>query len=264
MRANSWPAEAEQFVLDHYKTMGDRAMSEVMNDQLGFYRNPHAIKTWRYHRGLSVLKPGQNHKRGIGRLFDEPEEDLIAWLSATHTAADIAAILQDHGYNRTKAQITAFRKNHGFKCGLPTGSWGTVAALTKKAPNKKGESFCPEYEFKPGCSPWNKAEVGTERKNSDGYWIKKIAEPDVWTMRSRANWEAAYGPLKPTQRLIRLDRSKDNDSLDNLRVVDQGIMAKFRGDLALVPGNPELNAVIITIAEMERKLKIKHRGDEIK
>ena len=106
----------------------------------------------------------------------------------------------------------AWRK--GQKIGFPKG-------MTPWNKNKKGIHLSPKNEFKKGIIPKNKCTVGTvkikthKREKQPRAWIK-VADPNVWKMRSVFVWESHFGPVPKGLLIHHRDRNPLNDDIVNL------------------------------------------------
>lgn len=118
----------------------------------------------------------------------------------------------------TAPQLRAYKKNHGitsgldcrFKAGTPSPWKGKRRPVTGRA---------KETQFKTGSRPHNALEVGAVTHTTDGYLVRKIAEPNEWEFVHRATWEAAHGPIPEGMMVSFKNGNKDDVSLDNLMLI---------------------------------------------
>lgn len=85
----------------------------------------------------------------------------------------------------------------------------------------KGKRRSPQTEFGEGNRPQTWVPVGTESAATKGGYIKvKVAEPNVWRLRSHLVWEKTHGKPLPEGWIVRhLDGDPANDHPDNLRAM---------------------------------------------
>jgi hypothetical protein len=79
-------------------------------------------------------------------------------------------------------------------------------------------------EFKPGNRPQTWVPVGTESAATKVGYIKvKVADPNVWRLRSHLVWEAHHGKPLPEGWIIRRrDGDPTNDDISNLEAMPRG------------------------------------------
>ncbi len=179
------------------------------------------------------------------------------------SAKDMAALLnQTFGTSYTVEQIKAYRARQHWNSGL-TGRFEKGHVPQNKG--RKGQSYpgMEASQFKTGHRPHNALPVGTELVNTDGYLVRKIAEPNVWKPVHILNWEAVHGPVPANHALIFKDKDHANCALDNLLQVTRAELAVMnrRG---LITENPEatetgriLAKLISATSNSRKKL---HRG----
>lgn len=100
----------------------------------------------------------------------------------------------------------------------------SIDAVRKKAKQlhlKKDKDWMYEKTskgmFKKGHVPYNKVGLGHKRKGRDGYWLVKVAEPNVFRPMHLVLWEQFYGPLSKGDVVSFIDGNRDNVCISNLR-----------------------------------------------
>jgi hypothetical protein len=84
----------------------------------------------------------------------------------------------------------------------------------------RGKRRSPNTEFKQGDTPQTWVPVGTEAEMEGGYVKVKIAEPNVWRLRSHLSWEAHHGRKLPVGWVLRRrDGDPKNDDPRNLKAI---------------------------------------------
>lgn len=142
--------------------------------------------------------------------------------------------LKAHAYGRTRQELTdMFNAEFGTSkskaaiaamCKINGWSSGSDGRFKKgRVSENKGRKMSPEqYErckgtmFKKGNKPPNMHPVGAKIKRSDGYWQRKIAEPNIWRLEHLCVYEENFGPIPPDHIVRICDGDKDNLSPDNL------------------------------------------------
>lgn len=127
------------------------------------------------------------------------------------------------GLDLKVTQIKGAKKNRGLTSGLD----GRFV--------KGQESWCKGMKglntggkkgwFKKGDIPHNHKPIGSERVDTDGYVMIKVAEPSVWRFKSRVVWEEAYGEVPDGYVVMFGDGNKLNVDIENLMLVSRSQLA---------------------------------------
>lgn len=87
---------------------------------------------------------------------------------------------------------------------------------------RRGKHVSPATEYKKGHRPASWRLVGSESM-SRGYMRVKVAEPNVWRMRSHIAWEKEHGRSLPKGWIVRrVDGDPLNDAPENLIAMSRG------------------------------------------
>lgn len=203
-------------------------------------------------------KPGAGQKKQ--RTFPPAVAKYIEDNCRGRSWADMAELLRSQfGIVKTPQQLKGYYNNHNLRT-------GTLGRFEKgHEPFYKGKKLPPEVaaksratQFKKGNRPQNTQPVGSETK-VDGYWKVKIAEPNVWQLKSRHEWERIHGEkLKPSDRVLFLDKNPDNFSPDNLVKVTNAELARINQDnLRSMEFSYEGNMAAVNLARLKTKAKEK-------
>lgn len=103
--------------------------------------------------------------------------------------------------------------------------------------------------FKKGQPPHNWRPVGSERCDTEGYWLVKVAEPNKWRPKHHLIWEAINGPVPKGYCVVFLDGDKNNFNPENLAVISRSVNAR-RNQLHLHGDTTELGKAAIATAEL--------------
>lgn len=159
----------------------------------------------------------------------------------------------------TKEQIRAFKKNHklasGYDCRIKSGH---VPFCKGK---KQIDFMSPEAierskttRFQSGHKPHNYMPVGSEVIKGDGYWWRKIAEPNKWRQVHRIVWEETHGkPIPADHVVIFLDMDRDNLSPGNLRLISRR-EHRTLNQQGLRTHDKELTEIGITVARLHERI----------
>jgi len=163
------------------------------------------------------------------------------------------AVNKEFGTNHSVLSIRYFKRNHKLLSGYDSRFKKGVTAYNKG----KHLSFagCEKTQYQKGHMPYNHLPVGTLSMTSgDEYYIRKVAEPNVWEFEHRLVWKQAYGEIPKGQVVIFLDRDRHNCNIDNLALVSKGEnQALNRRHLRF--GDAEATKVAITMIRLEQKIR---------
>lgn len=119
---------------------------------------------------------------------------------------------------------------------------------------KKGYVGANRTSFKKGHKPKNWKPVRSERINTEGYTLIKIAEPRKWALKHRIIWEEHYKKKIPRGSVIIFDDSdKSNLSIENLICVTRNEL-KVLNKCGLIKNDVELTKTGLNIAKIRIKL----------
>nr|DAX73543.1 MAG TPA: homing endonuclease [Caudoviricetes sp.] len=136
---------------------------------------------------------------------------------------------------------------------------GTRGCLYKKGSvpwnkGKKGYMGANKTSFKKGHKPKNWKPIGSERVDTEGYTLVKIAEPRKWVLKHRIIWEEHYKKKIPSGCVIIFaDGNKSNLSIENLICVTREEL-KILNKCRLISSVPELTKTGLNIAKIRIKL----------
>lgn len=123
-------------------------------------------------------------------------------------------------------------------------------------------SKCSKTTFKKGHVPANKVELGHERKDKDGYWLVKVAEPNVFKHKHRVLWEKHYGPIPKGLVVSFIDGNPDNVCIGNL-CIETKKDKFFRCGCLHTTLPPEIRELVLLKGKLKRqinKLENKENG----
>lgn len=136
---------------------------------------------------------------------------------------------------------------------------GTKGCLYKKGsiPWNKGVygyMGANKTSFKPGNIPANWKPVGSERIDTEGYTLIKIAEPRKWALKHRIIWEEHYKKKVPRDCVIIFaDGDKSNFNIENLVCVSRKEL-RVLNKCSLIKNEAELTKTGLNIAKIRIKL----------
>ena len=136
---------------------------------------------------------------------------------------------------------------------------GTKGCLYKKGSvpwnkGKKGYMGANRTSFKPGNIPANWKPVGSERIDTEGYTLIKIAEPRKWALKHRIIWEEYHKKKVPRDCVIIFaDGDKTNFNIENLICVSRKEL-RVLNKCSLIKNEAELTKTGLNIAKIRIKL----------
>lgn len=124
---------------------------------------------------------------------------------------------------RTQNEVLGFYKNHHLNSGL-TGRfskghvpWTKGKTQAEIAGSEEAYIRMRDHCFKAGHMPHNHLPVGTELVKNDGYWWRKIAEPNKWRQLHILIYEEIHEVrLGREDVIIFLDGNRNNLDPENL------------------------------------------------
>ena len=181
-----------------------------------------------------------------------------------HTEPEIQdEFFKQFGIMLCESQIGNFKYKYKIKSG--TGGGRFQKGIT---PHNKGKKMPTEiYErckgtmFKTGQLPVNHRPVGSERIDSEGYVMVKVADPKSWRSKQRVLYEQYHGvKLEKSDVVLFLDGDRQNFSKDNLVKLTRAELARLNQDVKL-RDNPEMNLTAVMIAKLKCKMGEKNGTD---
>lgn len=121
-----------------------------------------------------------------------------------------------------------------------------------------GVRMSRQSEFKLGSVPHNHMPVGTVVMATIGYLKIKIAEPKVWALLHRHNWEQAHGPIPAGFNLRFIDGDRRNCALANLELLERAEMMR-RNSIHTMP--PELRELSRLKGVLNRTITQREKAD---
>lgn len=216
-----YPAEVHNFIVANYKGRSSGELAEMVNEKFGTdftgkrilsYKKDHHLKSGA-RCGVKKNTWSPTNPPGLYEFI----RDECQGLSRTETAE---AVNERFGPGTmTKDQAAAYRKNHNLPCGRDT--------RFKKGQQpvnglQKGEHFagCERTWFQKGHISANHANVGTERRRSDGYQIRKVKERGTqwerWIPIARIVYQETFGEIPEGMIVGFKDGNRDNLKPENL------------------------------------------------
>lgn len=210
--------EMKAFIAEHAVGNSTEELAQMFNEafpdfgvttkQMHAYKSNNKLKS-----GIKGRKPGFTVK-----YPPEMREYMKANAEGKSTPELIEMIKRQYGIEMTPKQMKAYKGNNNINTGL-TGRFekGNIP------PNKgKHMPIYPGMEktlFKKGHIPHNAAKVGELRVNTDGYLVRKVAQPNKWRFESHLVWEEHNGPIPDGCRITHLDGDKMNVDINNLECI---------------------------------------------
>ena len=170
------------------------------------------------------------------------------------------------GVEFTKGQITGSIKRFGLKNGRDCRFHEGHESHNK---GKKG-LYIPGSEkgwFSKGGFSHNRVPIGTERMAKDGYLEVKYRDGHGvrnWRGKHLLTWEAEHGPLPSGHAVIFIDGDKLNGSLDNLMLIERGVLAQLN-KTGMPRGSREVVDAAVALVKLKRGIyAAKKRAKEVR
>lgn len=197
-----------------------------------------AIKTWTEEHIRILTKLYPNHtSEYISRKVGHSPKSCVS-------KAYALGLRKDKDWMRSRAMKTAFKKGN-----VPASKgkkWDEYLSKEKQERSR-------QTTFKKGHRPHNTKPVGYESKNSDGYWVVKVAEPNVFKMKHRVLWEQHNGPIPEGTFITFIDGNPDNVTIENLTAVTKSEHFHKRCCLhTILP--PELRKLVLLKGALKRQI----------
>jgi len=171
---------------------------------------------------------------------------------------------------KKKNELKGFYHNNRLNSGV-TGhfSKGHVPWSKGKSP----EQICKTPEalarssatrFKKGHEPFNHLPVGAEVIKADGYWWRKVAEPNKWRQLHRLKYQEIHGEiLADNELVIFLDGDRDNMAPDNLVKITQR-ENQMLNRKRLRSEDPQISVTGLAAAKLEIAIEDRRKKNESK
>ena len=191
--------------------------------------------------------------------WSEEEKEYLKKIVTNNGYKTITSLMNEKfEYQFSEGQIRGAIRRYKLNTGL-TGHFKKGSIPWNKG--KKGINYegSKATQFKKGHIPFNKKPIGSERVDTEGYTLIKVAEPDVYELKHRVIWEKHYGEIPKGSAVIFKDRNKQNLDIDNLILVDRKELLVLN-NYGLITDNKELtqagvnlSKVIVKTHELKKK-----------
>jgi hypothetical protein len=239
---------------------GYAELTELFNRRFGLDQTEDSIRYAVYSRGLTSGSPRPH-------TWTPKEIRFLKSKIAGRSFANMAELFNEHfGTSLTVGQVRSALKNRGIGNGRDC---RFRPGITPHNKGKKGvyAPGCEKGWFKPGNIPQTWVPAGTERINTDGYVVVKIADHPKggfkknWAFKHLLIWKAVHGKIPRGHVIIFADGNKRNVKLSNLLLVSRSELAVMN-HLGLITAHRDLTKAGKSIADI--KLLISKRKREIK
>lgn len=167
---------------------------------------------------------------------------------------------------KTINEVLSFYKNNHLHSGLtghfPKGNVSWTKGKTQEeicAGRPESLARCKATRFKKGHTPHNQMPVGAEMIKSNGFWYRKVGEPNKWKQLHRIRYEEVHGvKLKDNELVIFLDGNRDNMSPDNLVKITQR-ENQMMNRKKLRSHNAELTTTGLAVAKLQIAIEEKQK-----
>lgn len=258
--ASRYPDGLLEYVRDNYKHIDNIELTKKVNALFEVNMSEIAMKSLKKRYRLV----GGKEKVIYSDVFPEKVSMYIQKHYAGVGPKKMAETLnRKFGTSYTRAQVKGYYANHKLNSGLDG------RFLKGQESHNKGKKMDPsvyekiKHTFYPkGHIPDNKYDVGTVKMNTDGYYMVKVADPNVWEFCHRKAWEDANGKIPKGMMVCFKNGDKTDYRLENLMLISQeehgwlNVM-HMRSDI------PEVTETAVTLAKLSTALR-KRKKDEKK
>lgn len=202
------------------------------------------------------------------RWREHPEmvEFMIGFIPG-HAEPEIrAAFLERFGIELKESQIGNFKVHYKIKSGTHGGRFEKGHITHNKGKKMSPEMYerCKATMFKPGQPPVNHKEVGSERVDTDGYVMVKVAEPNKWRLKQRLIYERETGEkLTANDVVMFLDGDKTNFDISNLVKMSRTDLVRFNQQ-GIKSNNKDVTLAAVYMAKIKARRKRKEKNNESK
>lgn len=248
-----FPKELDDFVREKAATNSCRELAKIITEEYPEYpMTENQVREFCKKRCIKTARQPYPTKH--------PEE-YIEWLKREAPGTPSKKLwcrsIHEYGYDITYKKMVSLAKRNGAKNGLDTTFPKGYIPWTKRVAGT-GVIKASSTAFKKGHVAYNRSPVGTIVKNTDGYWEKKVADPDVWMFLQRAVWIESGREVGKDEVIIFADGNRENFSLDNLIKVSKAEFSKMnkRGEKTAerTRCNIALAKIKIKREEIERRI----------
>lgn len=258
MAVKFYTEEMDNWLKENIKGVYFRDLTDMFNERFNANVTKQALASRAKRLKLS------NGLQGTGwptpKLFTDEQEKYLRSIVKDSTYRKICEDMNEKfNLNVSLVQIKGYMSRYHIKTG--TGGFFQKGHV----PQNKGKKMSPEqYKkcsgtmFKKGNVPKNYKPVGSKRILKEGYVEIKIADPNQWELEHRLVWEKAHGPIPHNCVIIHLDQNKQNNSLENLKMVHRNI-TPIMHHLKGWSRNKNITDLSLNIAQLKKTIKEKRR-----
>lgn len=250
--ASRYPKGMVEWVKAHYLEYDLPELTRQINERFELSMNEKAVSSMKKRYKLS----GAPRAKIYSDLFPE---DVCNYIKANYKGVGYKAMTeklwQQFGRVYTAQQIKSYYRNNHLDSGL-TGHFVKGQASHNKGQKMSQEQYekCKATMFKPGSRPHNAQEIGARVKTDDGYWKRKVAEPNVWEFEHKMIWQAFHGPVPDGMIVSFRDGDKDNLDPSNLILLSKAEhgwlnVTGMRSDI------PEFTDAAVLVAKLSLRVK---------
>lgn len=227
-------------------------LGEVTEMQMKSYKNHHGLRS----RTRTGKQAGYST-----RYPQEMLEYVKANAAGVGNEEMTERVNELFGVNMTVDKMKSFKSNHGISSGL-TGWFEKGHVSHNKGKKMPLHPNAARHTFKKGSIPHNFLEVGTLTVTTDGYLMRKVANPNEWELEAHLVWKAHHGEIPKGHKIIYLDDDRRNVDISNLAMVsDAEHIEMMRRKMRFK--NPDLTKSGVAVAKLTvATKKAKKRREE--
>ena len=261
-----YPNAVRKFVQDNSQGNSPAVLAQMINENFGTTYTYLQIRAYLKNNKIRTGVKKGHGKKASTELYSLDVREYIQKNHKGCAGNDMAERLNLlFGTRYTGSQIRSYYKNNRINSGC-TGRFEKGHVSVNKGKHSAGGP--PHTLFRKGEPSYNKMPIGTEILNSQGYLVRKVADPNVWKFVHRIIWEESNGEVPPGHCIIFADQNHANFSLDNLILVSRAQKAvlntkKLNSEFAeLTRAGLMVTNVILRMGEVKRKGRRTHDRKE--
>jgi hypothetical protein len=250
--SKAYTSEQAAFLAHGFKLWRYRELTWFFNAWFGTEKTAGQIKAAVKNRRLTCGRAPGFDKGTLRAWTREQAEYLTTNYRAMPVAELTAAFNSKFGAGKTEGAVKAFLHNRRISSGRD-GRFAKGHASWNAGTKGQGLTGANRGSFKTGNRPKTYLPVGSEIRDTDGYWKVKVADPNKWKFRHILNWEKEHGPVPAGMILIFTDNNHDNCSPANLELITRPEHIRLNA-LRYATAPSEFKPVLKTIAKIKMKI----------
>jgi len=254
---NTYPKEMASFVAGIIDEYTNEDLAKIVSAEYGRNITEQMIKSYIQNHKLKRIV--RKRKKVPNKVFTDEMMDFIkANVDGCPFAELTVKVNAEFGMNLGYNAVKQFCTRNGIRNGIDAhyskgnipynkGRKGVYSAGAEKGWFKKGERSA------------NYMPPGSVVISTDGYFMKKVADPHKWELLSKLLWKEAGNEIPEGHRLIFKDGNPLNCTLDNMMLVSMKhhLQMNKKGLRSI---NPDVTETRVTLLKLNDAIRGKENG----